>query len=374
MKKFLTKHKKVFLLSGILLFWRIYLLIIETVRYAIPLRKGYLGFIPQSNFDGVFYSTISQYWYSSLDQAFFPLYPISIWISSNILVIKPSAAGMIVSVFSLFLMLLFLYKLMEIDGLKKYAFWIVLFYLSFPTSFFLSAIYTESLFIFLVMLSFYLARINQRVASAFVAGLASATRVVGILILPSIAWEFYLQFKKGGKRMSLKNFTIYFSPLLLIPLGVVSYMAYLWYKYSDPLLFIHIQPAFGAGRSGGEIILLPQLIFRYAKIFISVSQNNMTFWISFLEFSTFVLSLLLLYFAYLRRVRKSYILFALLVVIFPTLSGTLSSFPRYMLAAFPIFIFLGSIKNIPAKVIFISFGLILQAVLAVLFLQGYFVS
>lgn len=374
MKKFLKKHKVVFLLLGILLLWRIYLLTIETARYITPLRKGYLGFIPQSNFDGVFYTAISQYWYRGLDQAFFPLYPIAIWISSNVFVIKPSASGIIVSIVCVFFMLLFLYKLMEVDHLKKYAFWTIIFYLSFPTSFFLVNIYTESFFLFLVIFSFYLARKKHRVASSFVASLATATRVVGIFILPSLAWEFYLQLKEENKKNSFKRIIRFIFPITIVPLGLLLYMSYLWYRYSDPLLFVHIQPAFGAGRSGGEIIFLPQLIFRYAKIFISVHYNNITFWISVLEFSTFVLSLLLLYLSYIKRVRKSYILFALLVIIFPTLSGTLSSFPRYFLVAFPIFIFLGSIKNIPLKVTLISLGLFSEAILAILFFQGYFVS
>lgn len=374
MKKFLIKHRVVILLTGLLLVWRIYLLVLETVKYSIPLRKGYLGFVSQSNFDGVFYTAISQYWYRGLDQAFFPLYPISIWVFSNIFVIKPSAAGIFVGVLCLFFMLLFLYKLMDVDHLKKYAFWSIIFYISFPTSFFLANIYTESIFLFLIILSFYLARKGNRVASALTASLATSTRVVGILILPSIAWEFYLQYKDQNRKFNLKSLFMYLWPIFLIPTGLFSYMIFLWYKYADPLLFVHIQPAFGAGRSGGDVILLPQLIFRYAKIFTSVPYASMTFWISALEFFMFIASLVLLYFAYINKIRKSYILFGLLVIIFPTLSGTLSSFPRYALASFPLFIYLGTIKNIPIKITFLIFGLIVEAILAVLFFRGYFVS
>lgn len=374
MKRFLIKHKIPLLILLILSIWRIYFICIETLKYLYPQRIGYLGFIPQANFDGVYYLTISQYWYRGLDQAFFPLYPITIWIFTNIFVVNPSAAGTAVSILSLFLLLLCFYKLLVVDKFKKSPFWVIILFISFPTSFFLVNIYTESLFILLILLSFYLARTKHRLASSIVAAFASGTRVVGIFLLPALFLEFYTQMREDKKKINVRSFVSYFSPLIFVPLGLLSYMGFLWYKYSDPLLFVHIQPAFGAGRSGGEIILLPQVLYRYLKIFLSVPFASMTFFISFLEITSLIAGIIILFLAYKNKIRKSYIVFSFLVLIFPTLSGTLSSLPRYILASFAVFIFLGQINSRTVKILLIIFGFILQAILTVLFLQGYFVS
>ncbi len=374
MRKFFKKYKVPLLIILILSLWRIYFIYIESLKYVFPQRIGYLGFIPQANFDGVYYLTISQYWYRGLDQAFFPLYPITIWAFTNIFVINPSAAGTAVSVLALFFLLLTFYKLLIIDNAKKSPFWVLLLFISFPTSFFLTNIYTESLFIFLILVSFYCARRKHRLAASIVAAFASGTRVVGIFLLPALFLEFYTQLREDKKKMNLRNFISYFSPLIFVPLGLITYMGYLWYKYSDPLLFVHIQPAFGAGRSGGEIILLPQVIYRYIKIFLSVPFTSMTFFVSFLEIISLIAGIIILFLAYKNKIRKSYIVFSFLVLMFPTLSGTLSSLPRYILASFVIFIFLGQLQSKIAKISIITCGFILQAVLAILFLQGYFVS
>ncbi len=374
MSRFINKHKTSLLILLLLILWRIYYIFLESLRYLYPQRTGYLGFVPQGNFDGVFYVAISQFWYRGLDQAFFPFYPIIVWVFANTFSLNPSAAGIIVSIFSLFLLLFVFYKLIKLDTLKKSPFWSLLFFLSFPSAFFLGNIYTESFFILLILLSFYFVRRKHRMLGSIIAGFASGTRVVGIFLLPALIIEFYAQLKEDKKKLKSTDSFRYFAPLLFVPLGLLSYMGFLWYKYADPLLFVHIQPSFGAGRSGGEIILLPQVIFRYVKIFLTVSPSSLTFFMSLLELTVLVLGVLVLYFAYKKGIRKSYILFSFFVLIFPTLSGTLSSMPRYILASFAMFIFLGQLENKVLKVIGITFGFMLQGILAILFFQGYFVS
>lgn len=374
MKKFLRKHNVSLEILVLLFFWRIYLLIIESFKHVVHVRTGYLGFIPQANFDGVFYLAIAEYWYRSLDQAFFPVYPALIGILIHVFSITPPAGGMLVSIISLFCLLLTFYKLVKIDKPNVSVFWTLVIFISFPTSFFLASIYTESLFIALIILSFYFSRTRHRFLAGVVGAFATGTRVVGIFILPSLFMEYYIQFKKDKKRLTLKNIVYYFYPLIFVPLGLISYMGYLQYRYGDPLLFIHIQPLFGAGRSGGDIILLPQVLYRYAKILFTVSPSNLTFMISVLELVVFILGITLLILAYKRGIRKSYILFSFAVLIFPTLSGTLSSIPRYILASFAIFIFLGMMKSKFLKILIILICLLLQFILAMLFYQGYFIA
>lgn len=374
MKKFLSEHKTILFISASLFIWRIYLFLLEQNKFIIPIKASYLGPIFQANFDGVYYVAISQFWYRGLDQAFFPLYPMVMYVVMMLTSLHPATAGIIVSIISLFFALKIFALIQEVDGFKKYIFWSIIMYLAFPSSFFFGAVYTESFFIFLTLLSFYLARKNRHVLSSLAGSFATATRIVGIFLLPALFVEFYYQLKDKKKKYSKKFLVYYFSPLLMVPAGMLSYMAFLWYRYKDPLLFVHIQPSFGAGRSGGAVILLPQVLFRYAKILLSVHVTELTFYIAILEMTTLFIIGFLLFLAYKKGIRKSYILFSLCALLFPTLSGTLSSLPRYALVCFPVFIYLAQIKNPYLKTLLILTGLILEGILTIFFLQGYFVS
>lgn len=368
MKRFVKKHRDLLYVLVILFAYRIYLVLLVMNQGWIPVRNGFLGLLRDANFDGGYYLFISQYGYHGLDQAFFPLFPLAIK-AFTIVGLNVISAAVLVTVLSLFAFLYTFCKLIKIDYKGTVYMWVLLFSLAFPTSFFFASIYTESLFLFLTVLSFYFARKEKIFLASVCAALASATRLIGIFLLPALMWELWEQQKKKGKIHKKR-----FLPLLLIPVGLLSYMSFLWVRYADPLLFVHQQPLFGAERSGGGVVLLPQVIYRYIKIFITLPPNSLTFWISMAEFTTFFLGIALLVLAYRKKVRKSYIIFSLCALLFPPLSGTFSSLPRYALVAFVIFIYLGTIPNRYVKVLLLSVGLILETVFGVLFLQGYFVS
>ncbi len=368
MKKFIQRNKDILTVLLILFFWRIYFIVTQSNTYRIVEREGYLGFLKTANFDGKFYLNIAQYGYQGLDQAFFPFFPLAIR-TLIFIGLEPISAAIIIVSISLFLFLYFIAKLVRIDYPGSTYIWVILFFLSFPTSFFLGSIYTESLFLFLTILSFYCVRKKHIFLGGIIGGFAAGTRIVGIFLFPALVYEVYEQQKKQKKR----NIKAYL-PLLFIPLGLFSYMGYLWYKYSDALLFVHQQPLFGAGRSGGEIILLPQVIYRYFKIFISVPYHELLFTISLMEFLTLFMGMLILFLGYKSNIRKSYLLFSFCVLLFPTLSGTLSSLPRYVLCAFAIFIYLGLLRNRIIKIVLIISGLIIESIFAVLFFQGYFIA
>lgn len=339
------------------------------IQNVIPVRSGYLGFLRDANFDGIYYLYISQSTYHGLDQSFFPFFPLVINFVSVVSSISHLSAGILVVALSLCAALYAFAKLIRIDKKNGNYIWALIFFLAFPTSFFFGVLYTEGLFLCLTFLSFYFIRRKYFLVGSLFAMMATATRIVGIFLLPALLLDVYLEQRKE-KRRDLKAYV----PLTVIPIGLISYMIYLWYKFNDPLLFVHIQPAFGAGRSGGQIVLLPQVLYRYVKILISVPQTSLTFWISCLELATLFLGCFLLYLSFRKGIRKSYILFSFCVLLFPTLSGTLSSIPRYALASFAIFIYLGMIRSKLLKIILILLGFLLESLLAILFLQGYFVS
>lgn len=318
----------------------------------VPLRRGFLGPIPWANFDGVHYLSIAQNGYYQFQQAFFPLYPLLIRFLGKLLGGNLVLAGMLINTLSLLGALVLLWKLLEIGdsstssgqgfreigGVKK---WAIVFMLFFPTSFFLSSIYTESLFLFLILLSFFSLQKKRGFFYMVTASLASATRLVGAF--------------------------------LFFPLGLVAYMIYLKKTIGDPLFFIHAQPAFGAERSGGKIIFLPQVYFRYFKIFLTVSLTNYDFWIAVLEFLVFNVVLILLWLGYKKNLPRIWLVFSFLTIVGPTLTGSLLSIPRFALTAFPIFLILATF-NKKLKYLSLVICYLLFSILTILFTRGYFVA
>lgn len=345
--------------------WRLLLIVVEGIAPKLfPLREGFLGPIPWANFDGVHYLSIAQAGYRQYLEAFFPLYPLLIHWLSNFFSIAPSYMGLIISHISTFITIILFYKLVLLYDKKK-PLWSTALFLLFPSSFFLVATYSDGLYLFLASLTFLFIFKHKWWQAGIVGFFASATRLFGVYLLLAALYEYF----STQKRVRPGDIVA----IGLIPLGLVFYMIYLWRSMGDPLAFFHVQPVFGANRSGSEFILLPQVIWRYVKILISVPSTTFLYQIATLEFISFVFSIILIVKAWQWKLNRSYILYSALVIITPTLTGTLSSFPRYMLSAFPLFLVVG------------KFPLLLRIILAIVsaasliyfasaFLRGYFVA
>lgn len=358
-----NRHIVIFISLAIVL-WRGALWLIENraLDY-IPKRHLFLGPIPWANFDGVHYIAIAGGGYGLFQESFFPLFPLLLRFFAQIFGGNYLVGALFLVHVSLFFFLFFLWKLITIDFSNNVARWAIVFLGVFPTSFFLGSIYTESLFLALVVGSYYAARKRHWFISSFLAALASATRLVGIFLLPALLYEWWLCSKEKKNLIWLG----------IIPFGLFAYMIFLYFTGHDFLAFIHSQPAFGANRSGGELILLPQVIYRYIKILTTVSWLEYDFRIAFLELLLFNFVLVILMFT-ANKMRKSYLVFSFLALLGPTLSGTLSSIPRYVLVVFPFFIMLGTIRNTSLKILLVFSFCLLFIILTMLFVKGYFVA
>lgn len=376
MKRFYRNNKNIFLFVFLVFFiWRIFLIFAEVFSHKIVQHPGYIGPIPWANMDGVHYLNIARQGYVTYEQAFFPLFPLLIKLFAPVFGGNYAFCGLLISYVSFFIALVLFYKLLLIDYAESIVRWSLIFLLVFPTSFFFVSVYTESLFLMLVFASFYFARRGSWLASGVFAALAGMTRLVGVFLLPALIfeWLIYSWPKNATMLHSVKEFAKKAWGIFLAPLGTVFYMFYLWRIYSDPLLFIHSQPAFGAGRSSGNIILLPQVFYRYIKIFLTIPPLSHDFLIAFLEIAAFSIFLLLLV-IFRQRVRFSYLIFSFLAILGPTLTGTLSSEPRYVLAAFPVFMLFASLKKNAFRFSLAFLFSILLFVLSAYFLRGYFVA
>jgi hypothetical protein len=366
MKKLVREYRFVWLSFVI---WIASLSILQILApFLYPLRTGYLGPIPWANFDGIHYLTLAKSGYFQYGEAFFPFYPILIANIHRILPIPDYSIGMGISLGSTLIGLVFLYRLVLEEFGKKAARWSVVFALSFPTSFFFAAVYTEGLFFALALLTVYFVKKDNYILAGTTAMLAGATRFVGIFLI------FFIIYGLLKKRQKARIW--WYASLVLAPLGCICFMYYLYVRTGDPLAFFHVQPAFGANRSGGEIILFPQVLWRYAKIIWSafLQPTLASYAISLLELMMTFASLVIVWIGIRYRVHWKYLFYSLVLIVIPTLSGTFSSMPRYMLSAFPLFVILALIRPKTIQWVVLIACCIFQIFLAPLFLRGWFVA
>lgn len=323
------------------------------------------------NFDGVHYLRIARLGYAAnqYTQAFFPLYPVLIKLFSvagNYLL-----AGLFISNLSFLIALYFLYKLLALDYDKHLALKSLALLLVFPTAFYFGAVYSESLFLLLAILSIYFLRKKNYLLSGVMIFLSSLTRIVGVFLILVFLVELYQDFKKEGLVLKSKQLVLPASGLIIALLGIISYMIYLKVNFNNPIYFLTAQPIFGAQRSE-SIVLLPQVFYRYIKILFTVPIHNYDFFTAASEFIFSILGLLLLIFS-VTKVRFSYWLFSACCYLLPTLTGTFSSMPRYILMEFLLLPFLaGKVGKF-----FVPLAILLgitEATLLSLFIRGYWIA
>lgn len=355
--------------------WRILLFVILFLAVKnVALQQHFLGGGMQAylktpwlwawaNFDGEHYLSIAKDGYHLAEQAFFPLYPLLIKLFGG-----GVWSGLFISNASFFLALVGLFKLLRIDYSQKISRIAIILLLLFPTSFYFGAVYTESLFLALVVWSFYFYRKDNIFFASILGMLASGTRVIGVILLPIYLLELFKDKAKWGKKHLW---------LLLIPLGLISYMFYLSKVYGDPLMFLHALPAFGEQRSSIPI-LLPQVFYRY--VFKILPNLNYSYFAgTFTTFMEFVVGIMFLIVSVISffKLRLSYSLFLLLGYLIPTLSGSFSSLPRYVIVLFPAFILFALwAEKLSRPLKIVLYGLLFSslAIASAMFLRGYWVS
>lgn len=361
------------------------------ISYSASFFIPYLGFFPYkeifnntflsayvysfANFDGIHYIRTATIGYSQYAQAFFPLYPLLIRYSAAFFN-SPILSGLVISWTSFFIGMWFFNRylvLLQYD--KKRITWILLFLCVYPTAFFFGAVYNTSLFFCLIVAALVFYKEKKYVLAGIIGMFAAITRLEGVFLMIPFGLPFLL---KKDYKFTPKTLFALCGPLA----GILTFMAFLWSTTGDPLYFIHSQPAFGANRSS-RIVLLPQVLYRYIKIFFT-ANHDFRYWISIFEFSIFMFVLCILLWQLkehlFQKKQKNDAeelglnLFSLSNLLLPTLTGTLSSIPRYSLMALSMFIVLSGIKNSFIKKSIALVFFILHIIMLMYFIQGYFVS
>ena len=166
-------------------------------------------------------------------QVFFPLLPLLIKAIMLLTHLPVFIAGQILSGICFFCALCLFYHLLERDFNTQTARLGILLLVFSPYNIYFIATYTESLFLLLTLI-FWLAGKNQCWLLMGIAGcFMSATHPNGILISFFGLWFMIEDYQK--KQTILWRYW----PILLVPMGVIAYMTFLYVTIKQPLAFAH---------------------------------------------------------------------------------------------------------------------------------------
>ena len=312
--------------------------------------------------DAVHYLTIATQGYQGTDMAFFPLFPLLIRILGS-LVGNHLIAGLLISNASFFFGLLYLYKLLEHEYDRSVARRAIFYVSIFPSAFFFSAVYTESLFFMLTVASFYYMRSHRWWIAGAIGFFAALTRVEGVLLAVPFAIEWYLQYKP-----KLQQHIAELVPGALIPFGLFTYMALLWVLVGDPLYFSHVQSHWNRHFAPPWV----SVINSFHQIATATQGQTIANQAFELSFTFLMIGVLIIGW---KQLRPSYIAYMALSILIPMSTSSLMSMPRFALVLFPMFAILARDGERPwVNNVILAFSLPLLGLFTVLFADWYWVA
>jgi len=351
-------------------------------------RIGDLLAAPAARWDAAWYLVIAHYGYrpdlghylpaiTSRD-AFFPLYPLGIHVVA-LVGTPPILAGVLISCAALAGALYGIHRLTTLElggramlaggadrGARAASLAVLVTALA-PMAFFLSAVYSESLYLALSVGLFWSAR-NGRWAWVGVLGmLAGATRSAGlVLALPAVMIYLYgpredraADFARGARSRLLPRYRVRRDALwlALLPLGVILYGAYLGLEGGGALSPLKAQNVWGRHYAGpfvavwegavagwdGALQLLAgstrHIYFPAAPGSPSVAAEHNLLLLAFLAFAA---AAIIGVARTLPAAYGAYVVAALaLPLSYPVRAQPLMSLPRFLLVLFPLSIWLG---------------------------------
>jgi Gpi18-like mannosyltransferase len=328
-----------------------------TSAYTTAIANGYSTNPPQllmnqfAKWDGPHYMYIAQNGYTNQGDAanfivFFPLYPFIVrLITFDFAYINLS--GLIISNISSLIAVIYLFKLAKLDYSDSVAKKAVLFLSVFPTAYFLSAVFTESLFLALTIASLYYARNAKWAYTGVVGLLASLTRIAGLLLLLVLIVEYLHQKEWKIKAIDPK--------LIWTSLPAIGFLIYLLINYQvtgNFFTFIEIERThwsetlnpingfLGAVGWSTNGAFPDSLIIGYAQIIFAALGLTMVI-------AGFIA-------AYKHKLRPSYAVYTLLIWMLAVATSFWISIPRYVLSMFPMFILFALLSRKKAVTIMLS--------------------
>lgn len=328
-----------------------------------------------NRWDAANYVYIAQFGYiRHFDVAFFPLYPLFIFVLALPLSWWSGAyllMGTLISNAALLGSMFLLYQIAVEAGGEQVAKRTLLYLCLFPTAFFFFAAYNESLFLFFTLGVFLALRRQHWWLAGLLGLLAALTRSAGLLlVIPYIIEVWVSRESIAADRQKLWLRVL---PVVLIPLGTALYALYCWHIRGTPLAFADVQshwgrittwPWVGIAASFGDLFWIKGFgSFDEAHIILDLSATI-----------GFIILTVLCW----RKLRLSYAVWATVLMLFMLLSpgffnvDPLESNQRLVLEIFPAFIALGmlGVKHPRLHQTLMIIFPALLATLSILFLMG----
>lgn len=325
--------------------------------------------------------------------AFFPLFPDMVRIVSDVLHVSVKTTSMVCNFMLVVGAAFFLYKITEHMAIQArranpamLARVSVILFLLNPASFFFVSMYADALLVFCITISIYFALRHSFITAAVFAGLASATKSTGSLLIPVLVlmyvqenWQEIRQIRILVRTHALKLFAI----IVVSASGLLAYMGYLWHRFGDPLLFIKIEKYWNRGKV--STLHVPGYIWRtdYVPLLkLHSSLTNIRVFDLYMAAVPIVIMGLILYILIWHRKRFGWLaLFSLLTLAMPLSTGQTTSLNRYVLALTPLFslvavYFYGSSHKTLRYIVqvWLWVSAILLVIFAASFLDGYFMG
>jgi Gpi18-like mannosyltransferase len=339
----------------------------DSANLALP-RLGQLFISGWNEWDSGWYRSIATggYIYDSSTHAgnvaFFPLYPLLVRLALPLLP-NPGVAGIVISNLLLAAAMIVIYQLVT-ERLGSNAARVTLILLAvFPFAFFYSAVYTESLFLLLSALAFYLAERERWWLAGLVGALAAFSRLVGIALGPVLLLAYLERRRFQWRRLDARIL----SPAL-VPLGTLLYASYLLARFRDPLAF-YTSSLYGWGRHNVFIALQTGSQGWLDPTLLTPGSYELVLQLNLL----IALIWLVMIVPIGRRLGLAYAAFVLICTVVP-LSAGLESLGRYLAVLFPVFAVAALyLRHRPVYRLAIAGSAALLGLLAALFATGYWI-
>lgn len=342
---------------------KVFPLVANNALGAVGDGKVFDYWLSWAQWDGGNFLSIATRGYQNLQYfAFAPLFPFLAKMLSFVFGGNVFVAGLVISNISFAMFLVLFHSFLKKNYPAGVANSTLITFLTFPTTFFTVAYYSESLFLLLLVIFFIFLAKHNFIKSAFIIILASLTRFIGIFLIVSLFYAYLARIKFKPSRINMT-----FAGLFISFLGIFIFSIYLKTAGGHFLQFL-LSQSFWQRQPSDPL----STVFSYIWSFITHERRPLNDYFDFAMTATFI-SLLIWG---VRKIPSSLWLFSALAILIPASTGTLSGIPRYILASLGSFIIIGQIleRHPKFKIPYWVASLFLQAILAVFFISGYWVA
>lgn len=338
------------------------------------------------HWDANWYVSIALYGYDGPQPtAFFPLYPALIHLVTGLVGVNHALlAAMLISNLGTLGAFIGIALLAANEAGREDAAWRGLrAFIAYPLAFFLTAPYTEGLFVAFVTGALLCARRGSWRWAALWGLLAGFTRPTAVALILPLLWEYGRQhgwwrresWQSAGWRALIRPKALAGGALAIgaVPIAIGAYMTYCWIRFGDPIMFFRaeriywnhskVPPWTAIGLGVTNFLHAPMLSDAQAQSLTDIAPLAIFAVLAVIGIRRLPLMLTLYTFG---------ILYLSIASPVPANADILTSCGRYLIAAVPVFLLLGKwMDGRPwLDMLIVSLGFLVQAILTLVYLRN----